>query len=342
MILVLHYARRGCALNVYTSESNLTHAQLPGRAAGKERNVEMMKQAYLITAYKDYESLKNLVLLLTQTGLCFVHVDKKSKTITDDNIAALNRMEGCEAIREFDIKWGGFAHVRAVVKLMLMALSHEEISYLHLLTGEDFPLVPVGQLDEMFLGEMCDTIFMSYLTPDSLPETVTKRYQYRNFFQDRNVKNKLLWMLQDFTVQMQKILGLKRNGIGEFTDEQIYKGLVYISQPAEAARYVIDFISKHKSFWEALKSCQVPEEFFFQTIFMNSKEWKDRVINKELRYMDWSRGDGASPCYLTEADYEALMQAKENGCLFARKFHPQLSKSLRERIAKDLIMTMLL
>lgn len=295
-----------------------------------------MKQAYLITAYKDYESLKNLVMLLTQTGLCFVHVDKKSKTITDDNIAALNRMEGCEAIREFDIKWGGFAHVRAIVKLMIMALSHEEISYLHLLTGEDFPLVPVSVLDDMFLGREKNHIYMSYLTPDRLPETVTKRFMYKNYFQDRNVKNKLLWLFQDFTVKLQKWLGYKRDGIGEFGGGEIYKGLVYISQPADAARYVINYISGHKNFWEDLKSCQVPEEFFFQTIFMNSKEWKDWVINKELRYMDWSKGDGSSPCYLTEADYDALMQAKENGCLFARKFHPQISRSLRERISKEL------
>lgn len=291
-----------------------------------------MKQAYLITAYKDYASLEELVRILTKTGLCFVHIDKKSKTITDENIRQLNQLEGCEAIREFDIKWGGFAHVRAIVKLMMMALSHDDVSYMHLLTGEDYPLVDTEVLDEMFLDTHKGDIFMCYITPENLPETVTKRYRYVNYFQDQNVKNKVLWLLQDMTVQLQKKLGKERNSIGEFQEDQIYKGLVYISQPAEAAKYVVTYIAQHKEFWDDLKKCQVPEEFFFQTLFMNSEKWKSHVINQELRYMDWSKGDGASPCYLESEDYDKVMQAKQEGCLFARKFHPEISKKLKCQI----------
>lgn len=293
-----------------------------------------MKQAFLITAYKDYESLLDLVNLFTKTGLCFVHVDKKSKTITDENIKTLNQIEGCEVVREYDIKWGGFAHIRAIVRLMMMALSHEEVSYMHLLTGEDYPLVSVEELDRLFLGEKKDKIYFSYMTPEMLPETVTKRYQYINYFQDKNVKNKVLWLIQDLTVQLQRMLGRKRDHIGEFKDNQIYKGLVYISQPADIARYVVNYISKHRSFWEDLKRCQVPEEFFFQTILMNS-EFKERVIDQELRYMDWSKGDGASPCYLEDADFDQVMKAKKEGCLFARKFHPSISKELRNKIKEN-------
>lgn len=293
-----------------------------------------MKQAFLITAYKDYESLYDLVTIFTKTDLCFVHVDKKSKTITDENIKSLNQIEGCVAIREYDIKWGGFQHMNAVIKLMTLALSHEEVEYLHLLTGEDYPLVSIQKLDEIFLGEKKDTIYLSYIAPDALTETVTKRYQYTNYFQDWNMKNKLLWLLQDLTVQLQKFFGKKKHNIGPYGDSQIYKGLIYISQPAKVARYVMQYIAKNKAFWEDLKKCQVPEEFFFQTILMNSP-YKDSVVNKELRYMDWTKGDGSSPSYLEMNDWEAVQQAKEDGCLFARKFHPTMSKGLREKIKEN-------
>lgn len=219
--------------------------------------------------------------------------------------------------------------MQAIVKLVAMALSKEDVSYMHLLTGEDFPLLTPEQLDEKFLAS--DQIYMDYLTPEQLPETVTKRYQYYNWFTDQNVKNKVLWQLQNMTVKVQKKAGICRKGIGPFT--KIYKGLVYVSMPREAAAYVVSFVAKHGEFWDDLAVCQVPEEFFFQTIFMNDKNWREHVVNKQLRYMDWTKGDGSSPAYLTLEDYDKV---KSSGCAFARKFHPKQSEILRDRLREDL------
>lgn len=288
-----------------------------------------MKQAYLITAYKDASSLYELAQLFTQTGYVYVHIDKKSKTITDEDIERLNHIPGCVAIRKYDIKWGGFNHVRAILELLMMAVSNHDVSYMHMLTGEDFPLVSPQQLDAMFLAD--PHIYMSYIEPENLPETVTVRYRYYNWFQDKNVKNKVLWMLQHMTVLLQKKTGVFREGIGEFN--RIYKGLVYISMPKEAAAYVVEYVARHEDFWEDLYKCQVPEEFFFQTLFMNSHEWAEKVIDRELRYMDWSRGDGSSPVYLTEEDYDKV---KASGCLFARKFHPEISTELRQKLRTEI------
>lgn len=288
-----------------------------------------MKQAYLITAYKDAASLLELAEIFTKSGYVYIHVDKKSKTITDADIETLNRIPGCEAIRKYDIRWGGFNHVKAILELVMMAVANEDVSYMHMLTGEDFPLVSPETLDEMFLSE--EKIYMTYLEPEQLPETVTVRYRYYNWFQDRNVKNRVLWTVQHMTVLLQKAIGVFREGIGEF--QRIYKGLVYISMPKDAAAYVIEYVARHEEFWDDLYRCQVPEEFFFQTIFMNCNKWSQRVINKELRYMDWSRGDGSSPVYLTDSDYDAV---KQSACLFARKFHPEMSAGLRQKLREDI------
>lgn len=288
-----------------------------------------MKQAYLITAYKDFDSLYELAEIFTRTGYVYIHIDQKSKTITDEDMEKLNRLPGCQAIRRYRIVWGGFQHVLAIRELMLRALLNEDVSYMHLLTGEDFPLVPVEELDAMFLDNK--QIYMSYIPPEKLPETVTVRYRYYNWFRDKNVKNKVLWQLQHMTVQLQKLAGVCRKGIGEFT--RIYKGLVYISMPREAALDVTGYLSKHEEFWDDLMKCQVPEEFFFQTLFMNDEKWAKAVVDRELRYMDWSRGDGSSPAYLDDSDYERV---KASGCLFARKFHPEKSAGLRERLRKEI------
>jgi hypothetical protein len=104
--------------------------------------------------------------------------------------------------------------------------------------------------------------------------------------------------------------------------------------PRDAAAYITKYVAGHGAFWKDLGWCQVPEEFFFQTIFMNSKEWRSHVENRELRYMDWTKGDGASPSYLTEKDYDAV---RDSGCVFARKFHPTRSRALRERLRDELM-----
>ena len=290
-----------------------------------------MKQAYLITAYKDFDQLYELAKFFSATAYVFIHVDQKSKTITDNEIRILSAIENCEAFSSYSIAWGSFHHVEAIVELMVRALMKEDAGYMHLLTGEDFPLLSSEQLDQRFLGDQ--HIYMSYIPPRDQPETVRVRYRYRNLLANRNLKNKVLWQLQNIAGRVQEMTGNVRVSIGNFPESAIYKGLVYISLPRDAAAYVIRFLSKEgAAFWEDLKHCQVPEEFFFQTIFMNSPEFRDRVIDKELRYMDWSKGDGSSPAYLGEGDYDRVKEAREQGCCFARKFHPYQSKELRIKL----------
>ena len=290
-----------------------------------------MKQAYLITAYKDFDQLYELAKFFSGTAYVFIHVDVKSKSITDAEIEILNRIENCEAFSSHSIEWGSFHHVEAVTELMIRALMKEDVSYMHLLTGEDFPLLSARELDERFLTD--GHIYMSYIPPAEQPESVRVRYRYKNLLANKNLKNKLLWQVQNIAGRIQEARGDVRVSIGPFPEQAIYKGLVYISMPREAALYVIRFITKEgAAFWEDLKHCQVPEEFFFQTIFLNADEWKDRIIDQELRYMDWSKGDGSSPAYLGEEDLEKILRARDEGCCFARKFHPFQSGHLREKL----------
>ena len=68
------------------------------------------------------------------------------------------------------------------------------------------------------------------------------------------------------------------------------------------------------------------------SVFMNSY-FKERVVKKELRYMNWERGDGSSPVFLNETDYDAI----QNGdYIFARKFDTVTSAKLKEKIMMDI------
>jgi len=293
----------------------------------------MNQQAYLLTAYKDYDAVSELASFLSEEDFVFIHVDKKSVAITNQQIEELNQNSKINAYREFSIAWGGYNHVNALLSLMRKAVASEAVSYIHMLTGEDFPLCSPKELHERFVDD--GHIYLSYIKDDDFNEAVKKRYLYYNFFQDKNVKNKVLWLIQDFTVKLQKMVGIKRSQWGEFTE--LYKGLVYISMPIEAAKDILDYIDSHPEYVKDMYKCQLPEEFFFHTLLLNESfyegKWRKKIIDQELRYMNWTRGDGGSPVYLEDEDFNEL--AKGN-YFFARKFHGKESATLKEKIIKEL------
>lgn len=291
------------------------------------------KQAYLLTAYKDFDAVYELASFLCKEDSVYIHVDKKSAQLSETELEKLNALANCVAYKEFDIAWGGYNHVKALLSLMKKAVENPEVSYIHMLTGEDYLLMPPSKIHELFLED--EHIYLSYIAESDFNEAVKKRYYYYNFFQDKNVKNKILWLIQDFTVLLQKMIGIKRKGLGEF--EEIYKGLVYISMPIATAKDILAYLIDHPEYERDLYRCQLPEEFFFHTLLLNDKfcggKWKRRIVDRELRYMNWERGDGGSPVYLDDSDFEEL--AKSN-CVFARKFHGKESAALKERIRNEL------
>lgn len=291
------------------------------------------KQGYLITAYKDFAAVYELASFLSREDKVFIHVDKKSREIGREEMDKLNAIPGCHAVSTYSISWGGYTHIQAILQLLEMAVLQEDISYIHFLTGEDFPLLSPHRLHEKFVDE--EHIYLSFIEAKDFNEAVRKRYYYYNLFQNKNVKNPFLWQLQNMTVKLQKLLRIRRRSLGEFRN--IYKGLVYISMPAAAAEDILSYVKGHPEYERAMYRCQIPEEFFFHTLLLNESfcggKWKDRIINRELRYMNWERGDGGSPVYLKEEDYEDI--AAGNFC-FARKFHGKESEDLKKRIRENL------
>ncbi|MBD5466272.1 MAG: beta-1,6-N-acetylglucosaminyltransferase [Lachnospiraceae bacterium] len=285
-----------------------------------------MKQAFLITAYKDFASLYELASYLSENNRVFIHVDTKSRDIKEKEIEKLNHLPDCMAISIFNIAWGSINHVNAFLELLAWALEEKDVSYFHCITGEDYPVISTEEMEERFLLD--NRIYMDCFAPEELSEAVKIRYRYYNLFPNQNVKNPVLWQLQNFTVKLQKLFFIKRKGIGEFRD--IYKGLVYVSMPRKAGEYVINYCKEHPKYLKDLKKCQVPEEFFFQTLFMNS-HFRDQVSKGNLRYMNWEKGDGSSPAYLDMEDYDKIL---EGDYVFARKFHREESKALKEALIK--------
>ena len=94
-----------------------------------------MKQAILITAYKNIHHLVDIINFFPENFAFYIHIDKKSKV----DLSPLKVFSEKEVFvsRKYKVNWGGRNHLKAILLLAEEALKNEEISYFHLISGQD-------------------------------------------------------------------------------------------------------------------------------------------------------------------------------------------------------------
>ena len=280
--------------------------------------------AVLITAYKDYPALERLVKQFDrQFFVLFIHIDARSDM--DDTQMIRLRDLGCHVSKKYKIRWGEIYHLYALLSLLRQALVLDEIDYVHLISGQDYPLVGSKNFDLKCDGQ----IFMSATILSETPDYIQDRYRFYNIFYflqgGWRIFNPLYRVLDKVSLRVQRILRLRRRRIGPF--DTIYKGIIWMSFPSEAGRRVLhDEVAK--DFLKAARTTYLPEEIYLQTYFLNS-DLRVLVENDDLRYTDWTPRNGIVPAYLDQTDTELVLNS---GALFARKVNSVISADLLDRI----------
>ena len=130
---------------------------------------------------------------------------------------------------------------------------------------------------------------------------------------------------------MVSCLPLKRKFIDGFAP---FGGGCYWTMSGKAARYIVTYINDHPEFLKYFKRVYIPDEIMYQTILLNSP-LKDTVVDKDLRYVDWSqRETGGPPAFLDERDMAGL---KSTDALIARKFDGEKDPDMLDRIDRELL-----
>ena len=237
----------------------------------------------------------------------YIHVDSKSKNINEEEIAILRGL-GCFVEKKYKIYWGSFNHVLAIIDLLKASIK-KRYTYYHIISGED--LLVVQSKDFLDKFESNNKIYIACNKVDN--NDIIKRYSYYYLFSKKNPFSKLWSRLNKLSLNVQSLLKVNRNWIGN--EKSIYKGYVYCSLPHDAAVYVIDYCSANPNYLKDLSLCYIPEEFFFQTILMNSL-FSKRIENNCLRYSIWEEKHGSIPGYL---DINDLKKITSKDYIFARK-----------------------
>jgi hypothetical protein len=279
-----------------------------------------VKQVVLITAYKDFDYLIDFAKYLSSQGLnVFIHIDKKS--CTQEVEQQLNALDNVIAISKYEVPWGGYQHVLSFLSLMELALEkiHENM-YLHLITGQDCLCKSVDDLNVFF----SEGNRHNYMDCTDDPHY---RFRCRTFYRNDliNYKSKVGNFITKAMYVIQKAVGINRKCPNDF---QVYKGLVYVSITRDFATYVLNYLRTHegKAYFRWIKWCFVPEEFFFQTLLMNSP-FANTLINNNYKYALWEEKHGARPGIIDEVDLEYI---RESDAFFARKISYPHSNRLLE------------
>ena len=285
-----------------------------------------MKQAILITGYKNLNQLSSLIDFFDDDFHFYIHVDAKTKS-ADHILSALNEKKQVRVIsRKYSVNWGGRNHLLAILELCRLAAKDQENDYFHLITGEDYPIKSVDAFKNKFSAEKTKEFLMHIpLTKSAWPNQGKDRLMRYNFFDLLNAKaaSGARWIRR--LQRYQDKLNLKRSAKGLI--ETMYGGSTYWSLTKNGLQTVMDYTEEHPSFLKRLKHTFCAEEVYFQSILLNSP-LANQVENSNLRFIDWGEHKTTSPLTLNEEHYEILLQSD---CFFARKINANTS-SLIEKI----------
>jgi hypothetical protein len=280
-----------------------------------------MKQAILITAYKNVEQVIQIINYFDNRFEFYVHFDKKStfdlsplRRITDKKIFIYN---------VYSIYWGGFNHLKAILLLAEEALKNTENVFFHLITGEDFPCKPASYFFENqdYTKDYIDVFPMPH--PIWSGNGGMDRLDYYNFYDLFNAKK--IDIVIHRLVRLQQLFKIKRTYPAGFP--KLYGGSTYWSLSGKTLQYVLDYTNSNPFFLNRMKHTFSAEEIYFQTIIMNSP-FAFNVVNDNLRYIDWISDRGGRPAFLDESDFSGIVSSNK---LFARKFNMgEKSMALRE------------
>jgi hypothetical protein len=279
-----------------------------------------MRLAHLIIAHKEPAQVERLVKRLShEAGDVFIHLDKKS------DLAAFSYLADLERVRFIrnrqSIRWAGYSFTKAILTGMKEVLEAGPYDFINLMSGQEYPIKPADTLVDFLQNNLGHT-FMSYEANGSAwwQQNIDRVEQYHST--DFNFKGQ--YQLQSWA---NRVLPKRKFPFSY----PLYGGncAMYWTMSKACARYVVDFVDRHPALERFARFTWAPDEFLIPTILMNSP-YRERVINNNLRYIDWSQG-GPNPKFLTLKDWDKL---KATDSFFARKFDIRQDSRILDQLDK--------
>ena len=280
-----------------------------------------IKIAYIILAHKGYEQLNILINQIVDDNTdIYIHIDKKNDELYNLLKKKPLRNQHVNIINErVIVNWSGFSQVEAVLNLLnKVKENNKSYDYVSLISGSCFPIKD-NEYIRNFLTQNNGYEFIQYrdITHDKANLYRLKCYNF--FRENKNIRKLYMRIIDNIIRRIQKTFVIRKN----FNGMKLYHGSQWFTITYGCAEYILDYVERNSWFIEDFKYTLVPDEHFFQMIIMNS-EYKHKVKNNNLRYIDWSKG-GNSPKILTLEDMGLINNSTQ---LIARKFDIDIDRNI--------------
>ena len=258
-------------------------------------------------AYKDPQQIERLINKLSYKDIDFyIHLDKKINILPFMYLQDIPRVRFTK--NRFIVNWGGYSFVNAVLEGVREILAFETTyDFINVMSAQEYPIKPASYIYDFF-SDHKEYSFLSY-------------EEFGSEWWIQGIERVEKYSLTDFNFvgkhYLQSVINYlmpKRKFPLPYT---LFGGgcSTWWTLNKSCAEYVIDFLDKNERVKSFSRFIWAPDEIMIPTIIMNSP-FKNKVINNNLRYIDWSLG-GTNPKILTVEDFDKL---KESDKLIARKF----------------------
>lgn len=290
-----------------------------------------MTQAILITAYKNFSHIEEVIKCFDSKFAIYIHIDSKTP-LSPEKLERLKQHKIVKLVSQrYKVNWGGFNHLKSILYLSEKALQDPSNYYFHLISGHDFPIKNKKEF-ETFFKENQNSEFLDWFSlpkPDWADNGGMDRILYYNLHNLLDAKDLRKNRLIKRIVELQKKLKIKRTFPTGMP--KLFGGSTWWSLSRECLNYVVQYSRNNQNILKRFKNTFCSEEFFFPTVIMNS-QYADRVQNTNNRFIDWRYRNGNNPAVLDASDFDMLMNSNK---FFARKFEPAISTHIIRKLQKE-------
>ena len=286
-----------------------------------------MNIAYLVLCHKNPKQVTSLINSLSNDNVDFyIHVDKKARDfyITENSNIFILPDEHCQSV-----KWGTVSMIHATLNaIQYMLEQNKKYDYVCLLSGQDFPIKSKEYINDYLSANRGCNFIEIFAHSDA---KYTRYYKRTSIFYYE-------WMLKNniFARVIKRIYIAVTGGYNHTfrifkrkntTTLDFEYGSQWWCLTFDCVKWMFDYVQANKNILQFFNNAIVPDECFFQTIFMASP-FKETHRDK-LTYLEWS-SDNKHPRILTMDDYDTLINNKCD--LFARKFDIQTDYKIIEKL----------
>lgn len=291
-----------------------------------------MEQAILIMVHKDVGSVSRLINYFEGKCDIIVHIDKGG-SITKEEERALSQLPGVVGVfRKISVHWGSFSLLRCQLFLLRQSLLLSDCKYIHLISGQDYPLKPLEEFLRFFDTTEYDYIEGAHLPSPGWDGNTLRRIQYYFFTDWLRMKDESqierLWKIVD----LQERWGIRRRIPDQV--KHLYGGSAWFSLRRDCVKAVLEYTHKSPSLLRRYRFTFVPDELYIHTVVRHVDYPKKKVSCNNLRFVNWGKAGDNHPASLATEDFYKVSSA---GAFFARKFDSPMSDGLRDLVDRYLI-----